>query len=69
VVMDLADATARGGRVSWELRKYRMRRFVVDSVRLNSLLQVVTSLITRGVPPITKSQGARHISLLYSVGI
>jgi len=54
VVMDLADAAARDGRVSWELHTYRMRRFVVDSVGLNSFLQIVTFLIIRGEPPITK---------------
>jgi hypothetical protein len=69
VVTDLADAAAQGGGVSWELHKHRMRRFVVDSVGLISFLQIVTSLIIRGEPPIAKSQGTRHICLPYSVGI
>jgi len=43
-----------------------MRRLVVDSVGLNSFLQIVTSLIIRGEPPITMSQEARHIFLPYS---
>jgi hypothetical protein len=69
VFTDLADAAARGGRVSWELHTYRMRGFAVDSVGLNSFLQIVTSLIIRGERPITKLQGARHICLPYSVRI
>ena len=62
----VTDLAARGCLVSWGLHTYRMRKFVVDSNVLNSVLQIVTSVIIRGGASVYKfAGGPTYLSILF----